>query len=723
MAADSERRRAPRTAPTPAAPQVAPAVPHQDAPGELAVAVPGVAVDLRRRSSVSDPLGGTAASADVSAALERRRGRGRPIEPAVAESMGSAMDADFSGVRVHDDAEADRIARSVQATAFTAGSDIYFTRGTYAPGTPKGDHLLGHELAHTTQQHAPSAGSGPVIGRADDPAEAAADAMASRAVARLQRQAARVGGPTDEVTNEAGAEPAAASASGRPTPRAAEGAAAGPDALRRQTALMGTTTIRRWNPFKKVFGRKKKKSKGKGTPVPVGVAPVSVGSVAAAPTTPAPTPPPAWTSASTSTNPTAASSGPKVGANRTTPPQAPDANLPAPTVAPVQQPTDPVQQPTGPVQQPTDPVQQPTGPAPESSDSGTGSATSTNAPQAQASGPQAQTDAQTDVPTEEVAQEAAEDATKSPKQLLEEAFDPQTAPSSNTEAKARMDALRPLISTFDGATKKTIAADADLMAKGRAHLGDLYYMSLLAAVDMYRQRTTTQGQKVNHHLSGAEADQFITTNVNDYPHIKPFITEASAAGKKGEGYVATVSPEDWAIVYAAQNPDATASSEARVNAFIGNKNEDRPAMLHADRGTPSTAIHESMHRYSVLNVLRTFGSGLNEGITEFFTRMLTTKNATPTKDGGPERDNYQKNVTFVRAMLRVLGADQESQETVLAEIYFKGEVAKLEQKFKDSWKAADATLEQAELDSKWSDLKAALSAQDWPTATGLLPPA
>ena len=48
--------------------------------------------------------------------------------------MESAFQADFSGVRVHTDAGADWLNRSLSAKAFTTGSDIYFRHGEYNPG-------------------------------------------------------------------------------------------------------------------------------------------------------------------------------------------------------------------------------------------------------------------------------------------------------------------------------------------------------------------------------------------------------------------------------------------------------------------------------------------------------------------------------------------------------------------------------------------------------------
>ncbi|HEU5005882.1 MAG TPA: DUF4157 domain-containing protein [Jatrophihabitantaceae bacterium] len=121
--------------------------------------------------------------------LRRRRGTGAPLPSDVAERFGEQLGADLSGVRVHADAEADQISRSVQATAFTHGTDVYFTQGSYAPHSQSGQHLLAHELAHVMQQGGGS-NSGAVIGRADDPAEASAEATAARVVGTLRRRAA-----------------------------------------------------------------------------------------------------------------------------------------------------------------------------------------------------------------------------------------------------------------------------------------------------------------------------------------------------------------------------------------------------------------------------------------------------------------------------------------------------------------------------------------------------
>ena len=155
---------------------------------------------LRRWSDPNDPLGGSQVSAEVHGALRRLRGHGDTLPAGTATAMSEAMGADLGNVRIHTGAEPARLARSVQARAFTQGTDIYFGGGAYSPHSMSGQHLLAHELAHVVQPDTgEQAGNGPVVGRAADPAEAAADRIADRTLAALRRRAtvgADVAGPT-----------------------------------------------------------------------------------------------------------------------------------------------------------------------------------------------------------------------------------------------------------------------------------------------------------------------------------------------------------------------------------------------------------------------------------------------------------------------------------------------------------------------------------------------
>ncbi|HEY3138393.1 MAG TPA: DUF4157 domain-containing protein [Blastocatellia bacterium] len=80
------------------------------------------------------------------------RAPGEPLDAETRASMESRLGHDFSRVRVHTDERAAQSASEVNALAYTIGQDVVFARGQYAPHSSKGQKLLAHELAHTTQQ-------------------------------------------------------------------------------------------------------------------------------------------------------------------------------------------------------------------------------------------------------------------------------------------------------------------------------------------------------------------------------------------------------------------------------------------------------------------------------------------------------------------------------------------------------------------------------------------
>lgn len=77
---------------------------------------------------------------------------GQPLDSATRAFFEPRFGHDFSRVRVHQDARAAASARAVNALAFTAGHDLVFASGQYAPSTTAGRLLLAHELAHVVQQ-------------------------------------------------------------------------------------------------------------------------------------------------------------------------------------------------------------------------------------------------------------------------------------------------------------------------------------------------------------------------------------------------------------------------------------------------------------------------------------------------------------------------------------------------------------------------------------------
>ncbi len=85
--------------------------------------------------------------------IQQARGSGQSLPDDVRTSMESAFGADFSGVKVHNDAESDALNESVSARAFTTGQDIFFKQGEYNPGSSSGKEVLAHELTHVVQQY------------------------------------------------------------------------------------------------------------------------------------------------------------------------------------------------------------------------------------------------------------------------------------------------------------------------------------------------------------------------------------------------------------------------------------------------------------------------------------------------------------------------------------------------------------------------------------------
>ena len=98
------------------------------------------------------------ASNDAGAIQQRLTG-GQALDSESKSRMGAAFGHDFSGVRVHTDADAAGLSDSLSARAFTIGSDIAFGPGEYQPGTLIGDALIAHELAHVVQQQGGGNGS------------------------------------------------------------------------------------------------------------------------------------------------------------------------------------------------------------------------------------------------------------------------------------------------------------------------------------------------------------------------------------------------------------------------------------------------------------------------------------------------------------------------------------------------------------------------------------
>ena len=90
----------------------------------------------------------------VAQTIDSARGGGQALAEGVRSSMEQGFGADFSGVRIHTGGQAEALNRSLNARAFTTGSNIFFGQGQYNPTSKAGQELLAHELTHTVQQGA-----------------------------------------------------------------------------------------------------------------------------------------------------------------------------------------------------------------------------------------------------------------------------------------------------------------------------------------------------------------------------------------------------------------------------------------------------------------------------------------------------------------------------------------------------------------------------------------
>ena len=136
-------------------------------------------------------------NAGVGAMLEEERspvhdvvnsGGGSPLAPDVQDEMQGRLGHDFSDVRVHNDSKAHESAQSVNAHAYTVGSNVVFQRDKYDPGSAEGKTMLAHELTHVVQQRSgpvdgSSAGGGIKVSDPSDRFEREASANAEKAMA------------------------------------------------------------------------------------------------------------------------------------------------------------------------------------------------------------------------------------------------------------------------------------------------------------------------------------------------------------------------------------------------------------------------------------------------------------------------------------------------------------------------------------------------------------
>jgi hypothetical protein len=132
-------------------------------------------------STVAREAAGILPSGEVHPAVQTQisasRGGGASLDGGVAERFAPQL-GDLSDVRVHTDDNADRLNRSVSARAFATGTDVFFAKGEYNPGSAAGDRLIAHELAHVVQQRGAAQGGPLPVSEPGDAMESEADHVA-----------------------------------------------------------------------------------------------------------------------------------------------------------------------------------------------------------------------------------------------------------------------------------------------------------------------------------------------------------------------------------------------------------------------------------------------------------------------------------------------------------------------------------------------------------------
>lgn len=108
---------------------------------------------------------------------------GDPLPATERRFMEERFGHDFSGIRVHGDAQAMHSAQAVDAHAYVVGQHLVLGDGPSSLHGAAGRRLLAHELTHTLQQRQLPVAASPAIGAADSPAEREAESAADRIMA------------------------------------------------------------------------------------------------------------------------------------------------------------------------------------------------------------------------------------------------------------------------------------------------------------------------------------------------------------------------------------------------------------------------------------------------------------------------------------------------------------------------------------------------------------
>jgi hypothetical protein len=266
-----------------------------------------------------------------------------------------------------------------------------------------------------------------------------------------------------------------------------------------------------------------------------------------------------------------------------------------------------------------------------------------------------------------------------------------------------IDDLQPIIRAATAEQRKQAAADKAFLGRAKVALDEDTYLALLPMLGV-NERPSTSGLSDfgSAHTSGPDADRAIRT------HLQQYVAEAVKAGRKVEGEVSVVGDEDFQMAFDRQWVVAAGQTFPGkkawdvCNAFVDVNLPKRHIWVHKNMGNTGTVIHEGMHKYATdllrdeqiamcnrLSIAHGGTSRLDEGITEYFTRIVLTQL------GMRMRENYENEFLVASKLSRLVG------ERVLAAAYYNGQFDALKSAVGVGWDTFAENLEK----KNWKWLK------------------
>jgi hypothetical protein len=203
------------------------------------------------------------------------------------------------------------------------------------------------------------------------------------------------------------------------------------------------------------------------------------------------------------------------------------------------------------------------------------------------------------------------------------------------------------------------------------------------------------------HTEGKTVDTYASAD----PFLKAYVKTKIEGGTKAEGHVHIQNAADFkkkTVEYLmAHLNEATSKTytKAEAEAFEPDINAYQDAgeiYIHEERGETGTAIHESMHLYANDSYVSTLGFNINEGTTEYFTRVITAEQKITRGSFYPSQ---------YASVNKLVGA---TSKDTLADAYFNGKIKEMGDAVEGKAKGAWASWKDFMKKGKYSDADALL---------------